>query len=98
MQGQGVTEHADIIIATLAVRQHGVVAWWQLRAAGITRGQLDFRIVTGRLHRVFRGVYAVGHRALTVEGRRMAAVLALGPGAVLSHPSAAEHWGMLPLS
>jgi hypothetical protein len=47
------------------------------------------------LHRVHQGVYAVGHRALRVEGRRLAAVLACGPGAVLSHRSAASHWGLL---
>ena len=41
-------------------------------------------------------VYAVGHRALRAEGRRPAAVLACGPGAVLSHRSAAAHWGLLP--
>ena len=44
------------------------------------------------MHRVHRGVYAVGHPVLTVNGRRMAAVLAAGPGAVLSHASAAALW------
>ena len=47
------------------------------------------------MHVVYRGVYAVGHRALRTEGRRLAAVLACGPGAVLSHRSAAAHWGLL---
>jgi very-short-patch-repair endonuclease len=47
------------------------------------------------LHRVFRGVYAVGHAGLGNKGRWMAAVLACGDGAVLSHRSAAELWGML---
>jgi very-short-patch-repair endonuclease len=47
------------------------------------------------VHIVHRGVYAVGHAALSVEGRLMAAVLAHGPGAVLSHRSAAERWNML---
>src|SRR5206468_3749619 len=49
----------------------------------------------GRLHRVYRGVYAVGHTALGNEGRWMAAVLASGEGAVLSHRSATELWGLL---
>ena len=49
----------------------------------------------GRLQRVHRGVYAVGHRVLRPEGHRLAAVLACGPGAVLSHRSAAAHWGLL---
>jgi Protein of unknown function (DUF559) len=47
------------------------------------------------VHVAHRGVYAVGHRALRVEGRRLAAVLACGPHAVLSHRSAADHWGLL---
>jgi predicted transcriptional regulator of viral defense system len=49
----------------------------------------------GRLRRLHRGVYAVGHRVLGREGRRLAAVLACGEGAVLSHRSAAAHWGLL---
>ena len=53
------------------------------------------RCGTGRLHRVHRGVYAVGHRVLRPEGHRLAAVLACGPGAVLSHRSAAAHWELL---
>jgi hypothetical protein len=96
MHAQLASRHPDVIIAQLAARQHGVVAWWQLRAAGITRGELEVRIATGRLHRLHQGVYAVGHTALTREGRRLAAVLASGPAAVLSHRSAAEHWLMLP--
>ena len=48
-----------------------------------------------RLHRVHQGVYAVGHRSLRAEGRRLAAVLACGPNAVLSHRTAAAHWGLL---
>ncbi len=43
---------------------------------------------------IHRGVYAVGHRALTERSRRMAAVLACGPGALLSHRSAAALWGL----
>jgi hypothetical protein len=52
-------------------------------------------LAVGRLHGLYRGVYAVGHTALRLEGRRLAAVLACGPGAVLSHVSAAAHWGLL---
>lgn len=95
MQGQRHHPYLDWWISELATRQHGVVAWFQLRDAGVSRGLVDFRLAAGRLHIVHRGVYAVGHRELTLEGRRMAAVLALGPTAVLSHHSAAEHWGML---
>jgi predicted transcriptional regulator of viral defense system len=79
----------DKIVAELAERQHGVVAARQLAALGISRNAVSARAQAGRLHRVHRGVYAVGHPVLTVNGRRMAAVLAAGPGAALSHASAA---------
>jgi very-short-patch-repair endonuclease len=55
---------------------------------------IDHRIATGRLHLIARGVYAVGRRELTPDGRWMAAVLICGDGAVLSHRSAAELWGI----
>jgi predicted transcriptional regulator of viral defense system len=48
-----------------------------------------------RLHRIYQGVYAVGHIRLSNEGRWMAAVLACGTGGALSHRSAAELWGLL---
>jgi very-short-patch-repair endonuclease len=54
------------------------------------------RISRGRLHRVHQGIYAVGHTILTDWGRWMAAVLAAGHGAVLSHTAAAALWGMRP--
>jgi very-short-patch-repair endonuclease len=95
MERQSAQSSVDAWIADLATRQHGVVAWFQLRDAGISRGLVDFRLVERRLHIVHRGVYAVGHRVLSREGRWTAAVLALGADAVLSHRSAAEHWGML---
>jgi very-short-patch-repair endonuclease len=55
---------------------------------------IEHRVATGRLHLISRGVYAVGRRDLTPHGRWMAAVLACGDGAVLSHRSAAELWGI----
>ncbi len=82
------------MIAASAVRQHGVVSRAQLVALGIGRGAIELRVRRGRLHVVHRGVYAVGHPLLTVEGRWMAAVLASGPSAVLSHRSAAMLWGI----
>lgn len=82
-------------MAIVASRQHGVVSTAQLIAAGLTRAAIRVRVRTGRLHRVHRGVYAVGHPGLTRDGRLMAAVLAGGPGAVLSHWAAAAHAGLL---
>jgi hypothetical protein len=82
-------------IAAIAARQHGVVSIRQLREAGLSDEAVRERAGSGRLHRLHRGVYAVGHRALTFEGRALAAVLALGDGC-LSHRSAAVLWRMLP--
>lgn len=86
---------ADARVATLAGRQHGVVSFRQLKAAGLTPSGTARRVRAGRLHRLHRGVYAVGHTGLSDKGRWMAAVLACGPGAVVSHRSAAELWGLL---
>jgi very-short-patch-repair endonuclease len=84
----------DLEIARIATGQYGLVALEQLRALGISADVAYQRAVAGRLHRVHEGVYAVGHSLLTPEGRWMAAVLACGPGAVLSHRSAAALWGI----
>jgi hypothetical protein len=62
-------------------------------AAGFGRRAIDHRIAVGRLHPIHRSVYAVGYRRLAVKGRWVAAVLACGPGALLSHRSAAALWG-----
>lgn len=74
----------------LARRQHWVITRPQLIALGFTSSGIEHRIAAGRLHRVHQGVYAVGRRDLTREGHFMAAVLACGDGATLSHDSAAE--------
>lgn len=82
-------------IARLAEGQHGVVARRQLIELGLSDARIKGRIAQGRLHVVHRGVYAVGHRLLDLRGRWMAAVLFGGPGAILSHWSAAELWGIV---
>jgi hypothetical protein len=64
----------------------------QLLPCGLTRNGITRRVRTGRLHRIHRGVYAVGHRGLSSRGHWKASTLALGPTAVLSHQSAAELW------
>lgn len=85
----------DDAIARLAARQHGVVTAKQLAGVGLGRPAITERTRAGRLHRIHRGVYAVGHRGLSLHGRFMAAVLACGEGAVLSHGSAAVLWKLL---
>lgn len=74
--------------------QHGVVAGRQLATLGFSRHAIDERLKRGRLHRVYRGVFAVGRPDLGQKGCWMAAVLACGEGAALSHASAAELWGL----
>jgi hypothetical protein len=80
----------DARVAQIAGRQHGVVAWGQLRAARLSRSAIEHRVKQGRLHPVHRGVYLVGHRVPPPLAAETAAVLALGPQAVLSHRSAAS--------
>jgi very-short-patch-repair endonuclease len=84
----------DGTIARLAANQHGVVTTAQLLGAGLLASGITDRLAAGRLHRIHRSVYAVGHTRLSERGRWMAAVLACGEGAVLSHLSAAELWGI----
>jgi very-short-patch-repair endonuclease len=76
----------------LVKAQHGVLARGQLLELGFSAEWIRHRLATGRLHRVWRGVYAVGRPQLTQPGRWMAAALACGPDAVLSHTSAAALW------
>ena len=95
MRGESREGPSDRAIAELARLQHGVVGRAQLRALGVGDDAIDWRVRKRRLHRVHRGVYAVGHLNMTRNGHFMAAVLASGEGAALSHFSAAVLWGML---
>ena len=88
------TRHPESEIATLAEDQHGIVARRQLIGMGLGEDAIDGRVRRGGLHRLHPGVYAVGHRVISREGRWMAAVLACGSGTVLSHHSAAALWGI----
>src|SRR3954453_20471974 len=85
----------DVVIARIASRQKGLVTHRQLRAAGIGRGAIELRLKTGRLHRVFRGVYLVGHDAMAPFARELAATLSYGPDALLSHSSGVALWQFL---
>lgn len=88
------TRALDMRIAELAERQHGVAARGQLLELGVGGEAIKVRLRMGRLHRLHRGVYAVGHRLVPREGRWLAGVLACGDSAVLSHRSAAALWGL----
>src|ERR1700753_649034 len=81
-------------LAELAQRQHGVVSARQLTELGFPKATISDAVRQGRLHSIYRGVYAVGHEALSWEGRCLAAVLADEP-AVASHRTAAWIWGLL---
>ena len=91
-----VANRVEAQLATLVANQHGVVSTQQLLRLGLGIGAIKHRACTGRLYRVHRGVYSVGHAGLSHEGRWMAAVLACGEGAVLSHRAAAALWSLLP--
>jgi very-short-patch-repair endonuclease len=81
--------HRDQALAVLAARQHGVVARRQLSQIGVSETVIRDRLRRGLLVPLHRGVYAVGHRRLRREGFWLAAVLAVGPDAALSHRDAA---------
>lgn len=86
---------AEEIIARFACQQHGIVTRKQLLRAGISRRQLEWRVKAKRLRPLYRGVYVAGP-LIAPLARDMAAVLACGEGAVLSHVSAARLWALLP--
>src|SRR4051794_5386532 len=85
----------DRVAAAFAGQQRGLVARWQLLAAGITEHLIDDRVRSGRWLVVYPGVYAVGHRALQPEASWLAAVLAYGPRALAADISAAGVRGLL---
>lgn len=83
------------VLSRIAARQHGVVSRVQILALGVTPSFVARFVDSGLLHPLHLGVYALGHSQITREGRWMAAVLAVGEGAVLSHLSAALLWGIV---
>ena len=83
-------------LLVLVDRQWGVVSLEQLRALGLSDGAIRGMLRRRELRPLYRGVYALGHGALRPEGHRLAAVLACGPGAALSHRAAAAHLDLLP--
>lgn len=83
-------------IVALGNRQHGVISRRQLLNLGLGVRTIGRRLEMGRLHRLHREVYAVGDPRVNARGRWMAAVLACGDGALLSHRSAAGLWRLMP--
>ena len=83
-------------LAAVARRQHGMVSHAQLRKLGLGSGGISKRVRSGRFTRMHRNVCLVGQAPPTRRGRFMAAVLACGEGAVLSHRCAAMLWGLIP--
>jgi hypothetical protein len=86
---------SDRTVSRWATRQHGVVTRRQLLSVGLTSREIQRRLEAGRLHLAHRGVYWAGHKAVTQHGRWLAAVLACGDHAVLSHRFAAALWGIM---
>lgn len=82
-------------LADLAEQQHGVVSIRQLEGLGYSRDAVSRASRSGRLHRLHRGVYAVGHRSLTWHSHCLAAIFACEPNAFASHTTAAWLWGLL---
>jgi very-short-patch-repair endonuclease len=105
-----VAKPPGVLVAKIAERQYGMVSIGQLRGCGVSDDAVRARVALGQMHRVHQGVYALGHLALSPEGRWMAAVLALGGspcgggwvlehwGAAVSHRSALSLWSLLPAS
>lgn len=89
------TLRAKVQVAELAKRQFGVVTRAQLAESAVAQAEIVRWVDERRLHRVYPGVYAVGHDSLAIEGRLAAALFYAGKGATLSHTTAGWWWGIL---
>ncbi|MFN8201748.1 MAG: DUF559 domain-containing protein [Solirubrobacteraceae bacterium] len=94
-EAENVDARVDVRVAALAGRQWGVLSLDELHTCGLDDDGVNARVNSGRLHRMHRGVYAVGHTAVPPTGLFLAAVKACGPTAVLSHVAAAVMWGFV---
>ena len=88
-------EHAKSTAVAIATAQDGLISRRQLIDIGFTDDAIRWWVRTGRLHRIHRGVYALGHPVLSLRGRWIAALLACGPSSVLSHRSAGVVHGFI---
>src|SRR4051812_45990975 len=94
--GQKIVQSSSSAAWALARRQHGAITRAQLLKLGFNTDAIQHRLEKGRLHPAGWGVYAVGRPGLTRRGRWMAAVLVSGPGAALSHRTAAAFLAIRP--
>ncbi len=85
----------DATIAKLAAEQHGLITARELHAVGVGPRVIRRRVLAGRLHEVYPGVFAVGHPRLTASGRVLAATLSYGYAGTVGFRSATQHWGLL---
>jgi putative AbiEi antitoxin of type IV toxin-antitoxin system/uncharacterized protein DUF559 len=88
-------QNASVQAAEVARAQWGVISLQQLRDCGVHARTADRWRAAGRLHTIHRGVFALGHSSVPIEGRLVAALLHAGPEAVLSHHTAAWWWRLL---
>ena len=95
MGGQPDNQRRHEALRALAGRRHQVLDGEQLKRLGFSRRAIECALAAGRLRLIHRNVYALGDQPLSIRGRWLAAVLACGPGAVLSHADAAMHWGLI---
>ena len=95
LHGPKVDNRPDERVARLAAEMWGVLSLNELFACGLTAKEVKGRVRSGHLHRIHRGVYAVGHPNIPLEGRFLAATKACGPTVALSHYSAATLWGLV---
>lgn len=96
MRHRHVKPPPDIRLAALSARQHGIVTRRQLHFLGLDNSAILRRMKSGRLHQLYRNVYAVGRTDLSTKGRFLSAVLAYGNRALLSHRSAVVLWRLGP--
>jgi very-short-patch-repair endonuclease len=87
--------YVDLQVARVAAQQRGLITTRQLFDCGLDKSAIGRRLRVGRLHRVHRGVYSVGHAGLLLGAKWKAATLYCGEGSALSHRSGTELWRML---